>query len=337
MSEKIDLSVIIVLSKSNKYDNISELYHAYKKNIELTGLTYQFIYVTDRDSQNILNELFELKESGEEIEIIELAKWFGDAAALNAGFEQSSGDMILTLPSYRQIDESEIPGLINSFKNVDMLIAVRSRKKDNFLHRLQANLFHSLVSLTLGMKFNDLGCTVRIFNRELLEKIYIYGDQHRFLPILANRSGFKVEEYAVAQYYTDVTKRVYSIKHYTDRLVNFISIFFLVKFTKKPLRFFGFPGILIFALGSLMALFLFVQRAFFSVGLADRPIVLVSILLIVFGIQLFAIGLVAEIIIFTHSRESKEYIIEEIFHVDREKDTKDKEKVKNDKENIKNW
>jgi glycosyltransferase involved in cell wall biosynthesis len=328
MSKKIDLSIIITLSESLTYDSIPELYHAYKKSIEETSLVYEFIYVTDRNSPKILDELFKLKENGEEIEIIELAKWFGDAAALNAGFEQSSGEMILTLPGYRQIDEVELPGFISAFNNVDMLIAVRYRKKDNLLHRLQANLFHSLIRMTLGMNFNDLGCSVRIFSRELLEKIYIYGDQHRFLPILANRSGFKVKEYTVAQYYTDISKRVYSVTHYTDRLVNFISIFFLVKFTKKPLRFFGFPGILIFALGSLLALFLFIQRTFLGVGLADRPLVLVSILLIVFGIQLFAIGLVAEIIIFTHSRESKEYIIEEIFHVEKEEnDSEAREKI----------
>jgi glycosyltransferase involved in cell wall biosynthesis len=326
MDKKIDLSVIVALSESSKYDDISELYHAYKKSIELTGLNYEFIYVTDRSSQNILDVLFKLKDNGEKIEIIELAKWFGDAAAINAGFEQSFGEMILTLPGYRQIDEKEIPGFINSFEDVDMLIAVRSRKKDNFLHRLQAKLFHSLINFTLGMNFNDLGCTVRIFNRDLLNKIYIYGDQHRFLPLLASRSGFKVKEYAVAQYYTDVPKRVYSVTHYTDRMVNFISIFFLIKFTKKPLRFFGFPGMLIFAVGSLLALFLFIQRTFLGVGLADRPLVLVSILLIVFGIQLFAIGLVAEIIIFTHSKESKEYIVEEIYHSGKEIDLIKKER-----------
>ena len=318
MDKKIDLSIIITLSESHKYDNISELYNAYKKSIESTGLNYEFIYVTDRNSQNILNELFGLKENGENIEIVELAKWFGDAAALNAGFEQSIGEVILTLPGYRQIDETEIPGFVNSFENVDMLIAVRSRKKDNFLHRLQAKLFHSIAKFTLGMKYNDLGCNVRMFSRELLEKIYIYGDQHRFLPLLANRSGFKVKEYAVAQYYTDIPKRVYSVTHYIERIVNFISIFFLIKFTKKPLRFFGFPGMLIFAAGLILALFLFIQRTLFGISLADRPLVLVGILLIVFGIQLFAIGLVAEIIIFTHSKESQEYIIEEIYHSGKE-------------------
>ncbi len=334
MDKKIDLSIIVALSESSKYDDIPELFHAYKESIALTGLSFEFIYVTDRNSQNILNELFKLKENGEEIEIIELAKWFGDAAALNAGFEQSFGDMILTLPGYRQIDEKEIPGFIKAFENVDMLLAVRSRKKDNFLHRQQANLFHSLIKFTLGMNFNDLGCTVRIFSRDLLDKIYIYGDQHRFLPLLASRSGFKIKEYAVAQYYTDIPKRVYSVTHYTDRIVNFISIFFLIKFTKKPLRFFGFPGMLIFAAGLLLALFLFIQRTFLGVALADRPLVLVSILLIVFGIQLFAIGLVAEIIIFTHSKESKEYIIEEIYH-SGEKNIFVKEERKEIKESIK--
>ena len=324
---KTEISVIIALNENSTYDNISELYYSYKKNIEETGLSYEFIYVTDRNSQNILNDLFKLQGDGEEIEIIELAKWFGDAAALNAGFEQSSGEMILTLPGFRQIDEKELPGFINSFKNVDMLIAVRSRKKDNFLHRLQAKLFHYLVSLTLGMNFKDLGCSVRIFNRELLQKIYVYGDQIRFFPLLANRSGFKVSEYNMSQYYTDLNKSIYSLPHYTNRIVNFISIFFLVKFTKKPLRFFGVPGILIFTIGSLMALYLFIERAFLGIGLADRPIVLVSILLIVFGIQLFAIGLVAEIIIFTHSKDSKDYIVESVFHKEEKVDLSIKENM----------
>jgi glycosyltransferase involved in cell wall biosynthesis len=317
MSEMKTLSIIVALSESNIYDGIHELYYSYKKCIEKTGLDFEFIYVTDRNSQKILDELFKLKEIGEKIEIIELAKWFGDSAALNAGFEQSTGEVILTLPGYRQISEDEIPGFINSFNDNDMLIATRSRKKDLFLHRIQAKMFHYLVKLTLGMSFSDLGCSVRIFTKDLLDKIYIYGDQLRFLPILASRSGFRVQEYAVLQYYTDSPKRIYSLAHYFERIVNFISIFFLVKFTKKPLRFFGFPGIIIFSLGSLLTLFLFIERTFWGVALADRPLLLIGILLIVFGIQLFAIGLVAEIIIFTHSKESKDYIIEEIFTSDK--------------------
>jgi hypothetical protein len=162
------------------------------------------------------------------------------------------------------------------------------------------------------MHYQDLGCRVRLFKREVLEHIYIYGDHIRFLPLLANKYGFKIKELDVEQSQTTPTNKIYSPKHYTERIVDLVSIFFLINFTKKPLRFFGFPGFIIFSIGFLLSLYLLYERIVLEYGLADRPIVLVSILLIVFGIQLFAIGLVAEIIIFTHSKDSKEYIVEKV-------------------------
>ncbi len=314
MKSEIELSIIISASWKKNHENVTELYRNYKKDVETTGMSYEFIYVLDAESVDIIEELIRLNESGENIKIVRLAKWFGEAAALNAGFEQSVGKKILTLPAYKQIDDKEIPAIINSFVGCDMLIASRSRSKDNFFHRLQAKIFHFLIKLSLGMRFSDLGCSVRIFNREILEEIYLYGDQHRFLPLIASRYGFKVKEHQASSYFTDAPNKIYSVGHYTERIVDFISIFFLIKFTKKPLRFFGFPGFIVFLAGLLMILYLFVERVFFSIGLANRPIVLVSILLIVLGIQLFAIGLVAEIIIFTHSKDSKEYIVEEVIN-----------------------
>jgi glycosyltransferase involved in cell wall biosynthesis len=309
---QLDLSVIISLDGKKYHDDVRDLFMEYKKSIEKTGLSYEFIYVTDVESTNVINELNKLLDNNEKIKVVRLAKWFGEAAALNAGFEHAEGADILTLPEYKQIESDEITAVIKSLGDQDMIIASRSRTKDKFLHRLQARLFHYLIKLTIGMSFNDLGCKVRIFKREILTEIYLYGDQYRFLPLIASRYGFKVEQRQASSYFTDSPKKVYSIKHYTERIVDYISIFFLIKFTKKPLRFFGLPGFIIFIVGTLLGLYLFVERVFFDIRLADRPIVLVSILLIVFGIQLFAIGLVAEIIIFTHSKETKDYIIEEV-------------------------
>jgi glycosyltransferase involved in cell wall biosynthesis len=272
----------------------------------------EFIYVTDDGSDDFLGQLKELQKKGENIKIIKTARWFGDASALNIGFELATGNLILTLPAYQQVNTKEISRVINSFSDIDMVIAKRARKKDNIFFRIQAKIFHSLVQLFIGMHYKDLGCRVRLFKRDVPEHIYIYGDQIRFLPLLANKYGFKVKELEVEQSPALLSHSVYSPGHYTERLVDLISIFFLIKFTKKPLRFFGFPGFIIFSGGTLLAIYLFYERVFLSIGLADRPIVLVSILLIVFGIQLFAIGIVAEIIIFTHSKDSKEYIIEEV-------------------------
>lgn len=309
---RVELSVIIPISVKDFYDGVTALYKEYKESVESTALSHEFIFVTDAESSAILDELNYLANEDGKIKIVKLAKWFGDAAALNAGFENAEGAKILTLPAYKQIDNNEIPILIKSFGDEDMLIASRARVKDKFFHRLQARIFHYLVRLSLGMNFSDLGCKVRILKREVLDRVYLYGDQYRFLPLLASRYGFKVKERKVSSYYTDSPREIYSFGHYTERIVDLISIFFLIKFTKKPLRFFGLPGFIIFLAGCIIALYLFIERVIFDTGLADRPIVLVSILLIVFGIQLFAIGLVAEIIIFTHSKESKDYIVDEI-------------------------
>lgn len=319
MKNQIDISVIITLPASEKKNNLEALHNTYKRILDESKLSYEFIYVTNAGFENSLATLQDLQQKNEAIKIVKLARWFGDATALNIGFDESIGRLILTLPALQQVREDEILRLIHSFIDTDMIIARRKRQKDNIFHRIQTKVFHYIVKLMLGMYYQDLGCKVRLFKREILEHVNIYGDQIRFLPLLSNKYGFKVEELDVEQYHSDTAQKVYSLGHYTERIVDLISIFFLIKFTKKPLRFFGFPGFIIFSIGSILGLLLFYQRMFLDTPLADRPIVLVSILLIVFGIQLFAIGLVAEIIIFTHSKDSKEYIVEKVIGGEKQK------------------
>lgn len=309
----IDLSVIITITEQQWYDNIAEIYQQYKKSIEASGLSYEFIYVTDSDSTKVLKELAELNNKGERISIVKLGRWFGDATAVNLGFEQSCGKYILTLPTYMQIAEEELARILDKAGSYDMIIAQRKKRLD---HQIKSRIFHKMVKKIVGQEFHDLGCKVRLLKREVLENIYIYGDQSRFLPLIATKNGYKIHEIPVTAFQSEKFHKSYFLGHFIQRFVDLISIFFLIKFTKKPLRFFGFPGIISFSLGTVLALYLFIVRAFFNVPLADKPIVLVSILLIIFGVQLFAIGLVAEIIIFTHSKESKDYVIESIYHAD---------------------
>jgi len=311
--KNLDISVIITVSSSQKRSDTESIFNTYKECLAKVNVSYEFIYVTDDTSDDLFSLIKKLQHRGENIKIVKLTRWFGDASALNIGFEEASGRLILTLPAFQQVHEMEISRMINTFTSEnDIIILKRKRRKDNIFQRLQAKIFHGLVNMFLGMHYQDLGCRVRLFKREVLDNIKLYGDQIRFLPLLANKFGFRVLELDVEQYQSEGAPRFYSLGHYTERLVDLISIFFLIKFTKKPLRFFGFPGFIIFSIGSLLALYLFYQRTFMGIGLADKPMVLVSILLIVFGIQLFAIGLVAEIIIFTHSKDSKEYIVEKV-------------------------
>jgi hypothetical protein len=148
--------------------------------------------------------------------------------------------------------------------------------------------------------------------RRVLEEISLYGDQHRFLPVLANRQGFRILEVEVAQSPLDRYDRGYPARDYAHRVLDIFTVFFLVRFTKKPLRFFGMIGASTFVIGALLVAYLAIERLVFQHALADRPALLLSSLLVVLGMQLFALGLLGELIIFTHARDIKDYQIDEV-------------------------
>ena len=148
--------------------------------------------------------------------------------------------------------------------------------------------------------------------RRVLEEIDLYGDQHRLLPVLADRQGFRTVEVQVRQSPLDRNDKGYSPKEYLHRLLDIFAVFFLVRFTKKPLRFFGMVGATILAVGLVALLYVVVERLFFGVALADRPALLLSSLLVVLGLQLFALGLLGELIIFTHAGDLKDYQIDKV-------------------------
>ena len=310
-SQTIELSVIIPVTE--RFDAISELFHEYKRGVELTGLKYEFVYVIDGNQPDVLGELRKLQET-EKLTIITLAKRFGEATALSAAFNKTTGDIILTLPAYQQINVEEIPRLITSLENYDMVLSRRWPRRDSLLNRLQTRVFNFLLRLSTDLKIHDAGCSVRAFTRDVINEIQLYGDLHRFFPVIAHRQGFRITELDVTQSEKDTHQRIYAPGLYVRRLLDLLTIFFLIKFTKKPLRFFGLVGTTLFSLGVVSSLYLIVERLFFDISLADRPALILSSLLIVLGVQIIAIGLIGEIIIFTHAKDLKEYKIDKIIN-----------------------
>lgn len=282
----------------------------------LDGYTddYEVIVVLDGQYPELRKSLEALRQEGKAFTIVQLAKSFGEATALSVGFQHAKGEKLLVLPPYKQIESSEIPRLIDSLENQDMVCANRYPRSDSWLNRLQAKTFNWLISLLTGSSFNDLGCGVRVLKRQVLEEVAMYGDQHRFLPLLARHAGFNVTELPVKQSTQDLGLRLYRPGVYFRRALDVLTVFFLVKFTKKPLRFFGLVGGAITAIGAVLFLILLSQRIFWGMPLADRPALLISSLVVVLGVQLFAIGLVGELIIFTHARDLREYSIEEVIN-----------------------
>jgi hypothetical protein len=229
-----------------------------------------------------------------------------------AGFERARGRVIITLPGYYQIEGQEIPKLVNALSDADLAIGRRWPRAGGRFEALRRTLFHRALRWMTSLNFGDLGCSARAMKRRVIEEIFLYGDQHRFFAILAHRQGFRVAEVTVQQSPQDRFEGRYRVREYAHRILDILTVLFLVRFTKKPLRFFGMIGLALAGIGGLLLLYLIVARLGFGAPLADRPALLLTALLVVLGLQLFALGLLGELIIFTHGRDVKDYQIESV-------------------------
>jgi glycosyltransferase involved in cell wall biosynthesis len=306
----VDLSVIIPVG--NRFADPVELCAEYRAGLDAIGRSYELIFVIDGPHEKFVGPLQQIADGQQRVTIVNLTRPFGEATAIMAGFEQASGRVIITLPAYFQIDAGELPKLVGALEHSDLAIARRWPRAGGFFERLRRNAFHGLLKAVTGLRFRDLGCGARAFDRRVLEEIQLYGDQHRFLPVLADRRGFRVAEIDIRQSSKDRHQGVYEPRVYARGFLDIFTVFFLVRFTKKPLRFFGMIGVSLFALGALLVTWLVIERLFFGQGLTQRPALLLSTLLVVLGLQLFAIGLLGELIIFTHARQVRDYQIDKV-------------------------
>jgi len=194
-----------------------------------------------------------------------------------------------------------------------MAVACRYPRGDGFFNRLQSQIFSSSVNRISGLRLEDAGCTVRVFPKHVLEEVDLYGDVHRFIPLLAYRQGFDVKEVKLAQASADKSARVYSPGIYLRRILDLLNIYFLIRFTKKPFRFFGFIGAVSAITGGLIAAWTVIEKLFMGIPLSDRPLFLIGTVLLIFGLQIVLVGLIGEIIIFSSAKTKKEYVIDKIY------------------------
>jgi glycosyltransferase involved in cell wall biosynthesis len=322
--KQIELSVVIPVG--DRTDDLSDLHSSYRQGLDASGATYEMIYVLDGRDRDADGRLAALREAGEPIKIIKLGKSFGEATALMVGFANARGAKLLTLPAYFQIEAAAIPALLAAGESADLVVARRWPRRVSGLDALRRAGFHALLKLVTGESFRDLGCGVRMLSRRVAKEITIYGDQHRLLPVLAAKQGFRVIEVDVEQSARDEFRGRYRLREYLHRVLDIFTVFFLVRFTKKPLRFFGMIGSATFGVGAVIVAVLVVQRLFLDQPLADRPALLLSCLLLVLGVQLFALGLLGELIIFTHAKDLKDYKVADI--VDAQSSRRERESLR---------
>lgn len=309
----VEISAIVPVN--DRYEPTGTLAREYLEALDATGRSFELIYVLDTTHRDLVDELKKIADGDSRLRIFQLVKSFGESAAISAGIANTHSSVVLTLPAYYQIEAGEIGKVLAEVDRCDMAICMRwPRAAASGLEVIRRKLFHWLVNRVTGSSFSDLGCGVRAFKRSIASEVPMYGDQHRFLAVLAFRRGFHVHELQVRQSERDRYDGGYGPRVYAQRLLDIFTVFFLVRFTKKPLRFFGMIGSVMFVSGASFLLYIIGERLVFDIGLADRPALLLSSLLVVLGLQIFALGLLGELIIFTHGQDAKEYTIEKILN-----------------------
>jgi glycosyltransferase involved in cell wall biosynthesis len=302
--------ISVVVPVVERTDDLVAVYHAFAGELDRRPEDYEFLFVFD-GRYTAPPELVALSRETGRIKLLRFVREFGETAALRLGIERSRGDLILTLPAYFQVLPQGVPLLLEAVESgADMAVANRSPRLDSWLNRAQSRVFHSIVGGVSEQRFHDMACGVRVMKRSVAETLPLYGDLHRFIPALALREGFRVQEVSVPQHPNDARMRVYRPGVYFRRLLDIAAFFFLAKFTEKPLRFFGLVGSIFLGAGGLLSLVLLVERVE-GQGIANRPALLLAVLLVALGVQLIGLGLVGEIIVHLRAPHRRAYRVRE--------------------------
>jgi len=256
--------------------------------------------------------LRKLRGSGAPVKLIRLSRSFGETAAIDAALQHCHGEVVVTLSARLPLGEEEIRTLLRGVEEgSDLVIGCRAGAPGGVVERFPHKVYRWFTRKLAGTDIRDLSSGARAFRREVVDEIALYGEMIRFLPILASGRGYRVRQIDLEGSWTRGGGRSGPLL-YLNRFLDLLTLYFLLRFTRKPLRFFGLFGSALLLPGLLIDLYLFFDRVLLGHGVAGRPLLLLGILLTVLGVQMISIGLIGEMIIFTHSREVRDYSIQEV-------------------------
>lgn len=310
----MNLSVIVPLL--NEERNIRILYQELIDLLKELDQEFEIIFVDDGSTDQTFEFLSKIQKDDSSVKVICFRKNFGQTAALSAGFDHARGDIIVTLDADLQNDPKDIPKLLEKLnEGYDLVNGWRFDRKDPFLtRRIPSIIANKIISFITRVKLHDYGCTLKAFRKEVTKNIRLYGEMHRFIPAIASGMGISICEVKVNHRARKYGKSNYGISRIIRVVLDLITVKFLLSYATRPIQVFGLLGFCSGIIGFVIALYLTIQRQFFGIPLANRPLLLLAILLIFIGLQFVTLGLIAEIQSRTyHEAQNKPiYVIREI-------------------------
>lgn len=306
----LDVSVLVPVL--NEQDTVLALARQVAEVLDGLDKEFEIIFIDDGSSDRTSARVREAHQSDPRVQLVRLRRNFGKAAALCAGIDASSGDVLITMDGDLQDDPAEIPRFLEMLdeEELDLVSGWKKKRHDPVMKRYPSKLFNWATRIVANMDLHDFNCGFKAYRREVFEQIAVYGELHRFIPVLASRKGFRVGELVVHHHPRKHGVSKYGWDRYYKGLLDLITVFFITKYTRRPLHLFGAIGLVSLVGGFAINFYLFL-RWLDSESLSNRPLLLLGILMMVIGIQVLTTGLIGEMITYKNFDRTDSYSVKE--------------------------
>lgn len=297
----MDISLIIPLY--NEEGSLLELNERIQKVLNKHNANHEIWFIDDGSTDNSLQILKDLNKKNENIKVLSFQKNYGKSAALSEGFRNAHGNIVITMDADLQDDPNEIPKLIDKINSgYDLVSGWKKKRFDPITKTIPSKMFNFATSLLTGIKIHDFNCGLKAYRKKVIKEIPVYGELHRYLPVLAHWRGYKVGEVIVKHHPRKYGKTKFGARRFLSGFFDLFTVLFLTRYRQKPLHLFGFFGLLSFIAGFIISIYLTIIW-FQGHGIGHRPLLFLGVLLIIVGMQSFSIGLIGEMITNTKDEE----------------------------------
>ncbi len=314
--------VSVVIPVYNEEKNIPILYRELVDVLKKLPYDYEIIFIDDGSTDKTMEVLSDIASKDKKLKVISFARNFGQTPAMMAGMDAAKGDVIVTMDGDLQNDPSDIPKLLEKInEGYDVVSGWRKNRKDTFIsRRLPSVIANWLIGKLTGVKIHDYGCTLKAYRTNVIKRLRLYGEMHRFIPALASNvtSVNRIVEIPVKHHPRIHGKSKYGISRTFKVIVDLLFILFIKKFMQKPMHFFGISGLTLFLIGSLSFFYLVVLKLLGN-SIGGRPLLTISVLFILSGLQMVTTGIIGEVLMRTYfeSQGKKSYIIGRMINVEK--------------------
>ncbi len=302
------LNLSIVIPVLNEEKNIPLLYKQLKQVLLNLQKSWEIIFIDDGSHDQSFKILQKLHTHDQRVKVIKFTRNWGKAAAYSAGFQMAQGRIIVTMDSDLQDDPEDIPRLLKVLsQGYDLVVGWKNTGKSSPAKFLASRFLNHLITFFVGLKIHDLNCPIKAYRAHLARQLNLYGDLYRYIPILAHDAGYRIGEIPVQNHPRRYGRSKYKGGKYFKSLLDFITIYFLIRYSRKPLHFFGVAGLGFGFLGTIIGFYLLIRKFIYNIEIMKEhgPLLVFAVLLIIVGFQMVSFGLLAEMLTRIYQREER--------------------------------